>query len=239
VFGGCFDDEFRPQSERFFQLVRKGRVVLLISQVVENELALAPTHVRQLRAPLPKANVRGVEITNEVRRLSDAYLAARVLGSRSIDDATHVAAASVSRASAIVSCNFKHIVSIDRVRGYNRVNQELGYEPVTILTPQSVLPDAEAWPEAREQEEIEEGIRLRRDEAPHPGEDLRADQGLHPRGGTGVLAKGRRAGTVGELVEADPQTEATGGGKTLGSHASAQIGLTPRRCCARVRERDV
>ena len=144
VFGGCFDDEFRQHSQRFFGLVRRGRVILLISEVVESELIPAPMHIRQLRASIPRAHVRGVEITNKVRQLRDAYLASRVLGYRSIDDATHVAAASVSRASAIVSWNFKHIVSIDRVRGYNRVNRELGYGPVTILTPQSVLPDEEA-----------------------------------------------------------------------------------------------
>jgi hypothetical protein len=144
VFGGCFDTEFREPSVRFFDLVRSGRVLLLLSELVERELERAPVRVREHRAGLPRAHVRSVEISDEVRRLGDAYLAARVLGARSLDDAAHVAAATVGRASAIVSWNFKHIVSVDRARGYNQVNQKLGYGLLTILTPQSVLPDVEA-----------------------------------------------------------------------------------------------
>ena len=42
VFGGCFDAEFEAQSRRFFDLVRAGRVVVMVSPVVLDELREAP-----------------------------------------------------------------------------------------------------------------------------------------------------------------------------------------------------
>jgi hypothetical protein len=39
----------------------------------------------------------------------------------------------------VVSWNFKHIVNIDRIIGYNSVNLMLGYEPVEIYTPFQLL----------------------------------------------------------------------------------------------------
>jgi predicted nucleic acid-binding protein len=144
VFGGCFDAEFQEHSRRFFDLARRGHVLILISELVDQELERAPSHVREQKDSLPKRCVRAIRITDEVRAVRDAYLAARIVGSRSRDDAAHVAAATVARASAIVSWNFKHIVSLDRIRGYNRVNLGLGYGMLTSLTPQSVLRDEEA-----------------------------------------------------------------------------------------------
>jgi hypothetical protein len=57
------------------------------------------------------------------------------VGPRWIDDATHVAAASVAGADAIVSWNFKHIVRNDRIGRYNEVNIRHGYRPLMIVTP--------------------------------------------------------------------------------------------------------
>lgn len=140
VFGGCFDPPFSDRSQGFFRLVRAGRVVLLLSRVVSEELEGAPPSVRALLSSLPPEFLLDVPITMKVHSLRDAYLAARVVGRRSIEDATHVAAATSAGADAIVSWNFKHMVRLDRIRGYNRVNLQLGYGFVTILNPGEVLP---------------------------------------------------------------------------------------------------
>jgi hypothetical protein len=44
----------------------------------------------------------------------------------------------VSRVDAIVSWNFKHIVRLDRIKGYNQVNLSLGYGILTIVSPKEV-----------------------------------------------------------------------------------------------------
>jgi len=138
VFGGCFDEEFAAPSARFFELVRTGQVTLLVSEVVVRELASAPDQVRELLASLPAKSVLQVSLTRDVIELRDAYLAAGILGPQSVDDATHVAAATVSRADAIVSWNFKHIVRIDKMRAYNQVNLQTGFGLLSIVSPQEV-----------------------------------------------------------------------------------------------------
>jgi len=66
-------------------------------------------------------------------------VAAGIVGPASRYDATHVAAASVARADAIVSWNFRHIVHFDKIKVYQRVNLDHGYGLLTIVTPRSVI----------------------------------------------------------------------------------------------------
>jgi len=139
VFGGCFDPEFEGPSRRFFELVARGRVILLVSQILEDELTCCPAQVRGLFARLRKDALSHVGITRELLALRDAYVETGVVGRRSREDAGHVAAATLARADAIVSWNFKHIVSIGRIQGYNHVNLRMGYRPLAILSPGDVL----------------------------------------------------------------------------------------------------
>jgi hypothetical protein len=64
---------------------------------------------------------------NEAFDLRDDYFDAGILGPKRLDDMTHVALATVSRADAIVSWNFKHIVRLDKMKSYNQVNLQNGY----------------------------------------------------------------------------------------------------------------
>ena len=121
VFGGYFDDEFAESTRSFFDFVKAGRIIVLISEVVARELAPAPEYVRSLVRTLSSKSVFDVEVTASALRLRDAYLRARILGRASIIDATHVALATVARADAIVSWNFKHIVRVDKMRAFNEV----------------------------------------------------------------------------------------------------------------------
>jgi predicted nucleic acid-binding protein len=141
VFGGCFDSEFAAESQRFFDLVRAGSVKLLLSEVVVRELAGAPVRVRELLSSLPTGALVRVPLTPDVIDLRNAYLAAGILDPQWSDDATHVAAATVARADAIVSWNFKHIVRIDKMRAYNQVNLQSGFGLLPIVSPQEVRLD--------------------------------------------------------------------------------------------------
>ena len=61
-----------------------------------------------------------------------------VIGKRWLEDCQHVAVATVARADAIVSWNFKHIVRLDRIKGYNQVNVLSGYGQITVVSPKEV-----------------------------------------------------------------------------------------------------
>jgi hypothetical protein len=138
VVGGCFDPEFVEYSTRFFDAVRGGKVRLLLSDVVVAELVRAPPDVRHVLEGIPADRVEKVPVGNAVTELRNAYVQAGVIGPRWLEDATHVAAATVARADAIVSWNFRHIVRLDRIKGYNRVNLTEGYGILTILSPREV-----------------------------------------------------------------------------------------------------
>jgi predicted nucleic acid-binding protein len=139
VIGGCHDSEFAADSLRLMKLVQRGRLVLLLSDVVITELAGAPAPVQAVLKSLPANGVEKVEISEEVMDLRDAYLKARILGPRWSADAAHVAAATVARADAIVSWNFQHIVRLDKMKAYNQVNLLRGYGILTIVTPKEVM----------------------------------------------------------------------------------------------------
>ena len=82
--------------------------------------------------------IEHVPLTEEIITLRNAYLTAGVVTSKSINDATHVAAVTVARADAIVSWNFKHIVRLDKIKAYNQINLLNGYGILTIISPKEV-----------------------------------------------------------------------------------------------------
>ena len=55
-----------------------------------------------------------VDVSKEALQLRDAYLKAGIVTLKYSDDALHVALASVSNCSLIVSWNFKHIVHFEK-----------------------------------------------------------------------------------------------------------------------------
>lgn len=78
VYGGPYDEEFAEASRQFFAQVRAGHFSLVVSAVVEDELAEAPPEVWSIyETVLPEATV--AEITEEVLDLQQAYLDAHIL----------------------------------------------------------------------------------------------------------------------------------------------------------------
>ncbi|NHI94993.1 MAG: hypothetical protein EAX96_21060 [Candidatus Lokiarchaeota archaeon] len=54
-------------------------------------------------------------------------------------DAQYVAIATTHRVDLLVSWNFKHVVNLQKIRGYNSVNLKLAYPLLEIRTPWEVL----------------------------------------------------------------------------------------------------
>lgn len=56
-------------------------------------------------------------------------------------DAQHIAIATVARVDVLLSWNFRHIVNLQRIHGYNSVNLRQGFPMIEIRTPREVLSD--------------------------------------------------------------------------------------------------
>jgi len=80
-----------------------------------------------------------LEENDEVLDLATEYITEKVVGQTSFADCIHIALATVNRADLLVSWNFKHIVNIERIRGYNSINIKNGYKQLEIRSPRDIM----------------------------------------------------------------------------------------------------
>jgi hypothetical protein len=137
VFGGAFDTEFQTATQQFFDDVRSGSFHLLVSALVRDELNEAPLRVRDLFSEMLQWTTVA-PISADALDLQQAYIDAGILTPKWADDALHVAMATVSDCSLIVSWNFKHIVHYEKIPQYNAVNAKYGYRSLAIYSPLEV-----------------------------------------------------------------------------------------------------
>jgi len=57
------------------------------------------------------------------------------VGKISFSDCLHIALATINKADFLISWNFKHIVSVQRIRGYDSINIKNGYKQLDIRSP--------------------------------------------------------------------------------------------------------
>jgi predicted nucleic acid-binding protein len=143
VFGGVFDDEFAEPSQRFFDRVRAGEFIVLVSQTTLGEIAGAPVHIRRFFDDIPEEMIIELADLIEVEELAQAYIAAGVVAVTHLADARHVAAAVVAEAEFVLSWNFRHLVNYRRQRGYNAISELNGYRRISIMSPLEVFHDEE------------------------------------------------------------------------------------------------
>ena len=139
VFGGYYDVEFAEFTIPLFGRLQKGEFITLFSTVTQDELENAPLNVRELVQNLKVENTEFLEITDEAVELAMEYIAEKVVGKTSYADCLHIALATISRADYLVSWNFKHIVNIERIRGYNAINIKNGYKQLEIRSPRDFI----------------------------------------------------------------------------------------------------
>lgn len=141
VIGGCEDEEWREHSIRLMECFIRGEYILVLSDLTIQELAAAPEHVRRRVAEVPEEYVEALQLTAETRELAEAYIAEGVISSNMRADAQHIAMATLTRVDVLVSWNFKHIVNLHRIHGYNAVNLRRDYPTIEIRSPREVLRD--------------------------------------------------------------------------------------------------
>jgi len=141
VVGGCEDEEFAEYSVQLMERFVRGELVLVVSVLTVQELAGAPEKVRRRLASVPEAHIETLQLDAEARELAEAYIAEGIITARMRADAQHIAIATVGRVDVLVSWNFKHIVNLHRIHGYNSVNLRRGYPTLEIRAPREVLPD--------------------------------------------------------------------------------------------------
>ena len=135
IVGGFFDTEFEKETKMLFQRLENKEVIFVLSDVLKRELLKAPPIVRELLQQYEDVCFEHVDLTKEAEYLANCYIAEKVIGLASIDDCQHIAIATINKVDVLASWNFKHIVNLSRIKGYNSVNMKMGYITLEIRNP--------------------------------------------------------------------------------------------------------
>ncbi len=139
IIGGYFDEEFEFYTKLFFGQVEDGKFKVILSDILATELRGAPKEVLVFYQSIPEQQIEYVDQTADSIQLGEEYLKEGVVGKTSRTDCRHIALATLVNADILVSWNFKHIVNITRIRGYNSVNLKNGHRVLEIRTPREIL----------------------------------------------------------------------------------------------------
>ena len=139
VFGGYYDEEFLEFTRPLFERLQKGEFKLIFSTVTQDELSFAPENVKKLVEGIKVENTEFIETTEEALDLATQYIVEKVVGQTSLPDCLHIALATINRADFLISWNFKHIVNVQRIRGYNAINIKNGYKQLEVRSPRDFM----------------------------------------------------------------------------------------------------
>lgn len=135
VFGGHYDEEFVEHTKPLFDRIANNEFILLFSNLTQEELKNAPQHVKDLVTQIKADYTHFIETSDEAVDLANEYINEKVVGQASYSDCLHIALATIHKADYLVSWNFKHIVNVQRIRGYNSINLKNGYSLLEIRSP--------------------------------------------------------------------------------------------------------
>jgi len=138
VLGGYFDDEFKDATRELWRQMEQRRFQFFTSLVTVDELNEAPERVRELlTTAFAPENI--LEVTEEMEHLAAAYMTQAILTPKYSDDARHVAVCTVAKIDYLVSWNFRHLVNVEREKGFNAINLLQGYSSLRIVNPLELI----------------------------------------------------------------------------------------------------
>lgn len=139
VVGGYFDEEFKEATIKLFERLENDEIKLVVSDLLDLELLNAPPQVKELLLKYSADKFERIELTLEAIQLAEIYITEKVVGKTSLEDCRHIALATVNKVDVLASWNFKHIVNLDRIKGYNSVNLRFGYSIIEIRSPKDLI----------------------------------------------------------------------------------------------------
>ena len=139
VIGGCFDKEFKKWSDKLFVEFQEGKKIAVLSDITIDELSFSRPEVRNHLDTIPKDFKEYILADEQAEELAEYYIKEHAITRKSLEDARHIAVATINKVDVLVSWNFKHIVNLDRIRKYNAVNLKNGYAMIEIRNPREIL----------------------------------------------------------------------------------------------------
>jgi len=139
IVGGFFDIEFEKETKMLFQRLERKEIIFVTSDLLFEELDKAPQKVRYLLDNYDENSLEKVFLSDEAKELAEKYIVEKVVGRTSLDDCRHIAIATINKVDVLASWNFKHIVNLMRIKGYNGVNLKNDYQILEIRNPKELI----------------------------------------------------------------------------------------------------
>ena len=137
VIGGYFDIEFKEYTQKLFEKFRNKSFQPIISSHVIVELDNgAPKHVIE---NLKTIDYIEFEVNEEMTKLAEKYMEEKIVSEKYYNDVLHIAVATVLKVDVLVSWNFSHIVNLNKIKMFNKVNLKEGYNVLEIRSPREVI----------------------------------------------------------------------------------------------------
>lgn len=130
---------FQDSRFCFFDEFLKGHTIAVISNVTRRELEGAPESIKKSLQTIPKKTWKRFCSLMKQKILQRITLMSKFVSSKYIADALHIAIATVEQVSVLVCWNFKHIVNLDRIHGFNATNLRSGYSLLEIRSPRELI----------------------------------------------------------------------------------------------------
>jgi hypothetical protein len=139
VVSGMFDKNDHPEkTEPFWKAVFSGRICVVLSDVLDDEIKGAPDNVQEFYRSIPEHHVERIVSTTESDTLAERYIKAGILTINHRTDCKHVALATVANVDVLISWNTKHIANDNRIRYFNTASIGFGCDAIRIQTPNNL-----------------------------------------------------------------------------------------------------
>ena len=114
--------ERMKETQEAWEILKTGKYEIIISSLALSEVSECNEEKQErLMDYIEEINYIEYEIDEETRELAKLVIQEGILTPKSIDDATHIAAAILTESDIILSWNFKHLVNIDTINGIRKI----------------------------------------------------------------------------------------------------------------------
>ena len=125
---------------KFLDSIKQGIFLGYVSVIVLREINDAPPKKQDdLLKLMEQFELETLPRTAEVDLLAERYVQEKIIPLKHMDDALHIAIASVHNLDVIASWNFEHLVKMKTRREVQAVNALMGYKGVEICSPQEIM----------------------------------------------------------------------------------------------------
>ena len=135
--------EFKKITVAFFeQFVKPETYLVYVSDVVIKEIQKTSDerHRNELLRVISDYNLRIVTLNEEADQLAQTYIQRRIIPAYKLEDAEHIAIATVQQMDILLSWNFKHLANIKQQRAVQAINEQANYwHPLALLNPMEVM----------------------------------------------------------------------------------------------------